>query len=72
MAFNYGLMKSPLQNATITIGPLECKTEEQKSRPFSVIVNPNNPMKSGTLLIDDDCPKPVDINCIRERHRNNN
>ena len=44
MEFHYGLMTSPLQNATITIGPLECKTEEQESRPTAIIiVDPNNP-----------------------------
>ena len=28
--FYYGLMSSPLQNATITIGPLECYTLEEE------------------------------------------
>ena len=32
LSFQYGLMTSPLQNATITIGPLECITvDKQKS-----------------------------------------
>ena len=72
MEFHYGLMTSPLQNATITIGPFECKTEEQELRPTAIIVDPNNPFDLEPILEYKDCPKPVDINCIRERYRNNN
>ena len=37
-SFNYGLMSSPLQNATITIGPLECYTLEQQPELTNVYV----------------------------------
>jgi len=37
-SFNYGLMSSPLQNATITIGPLECFTVEQQPELTNVYV----------------------------------
>ena len=37
-SFKYGLMSSPLQNATITIGPLECYTLEQQPELTNVYV----------------------------------
>ena len=39
LSFKYGLMSSPLQNATITIGPLECFTIEQQPEPTNVYVS---------------------------------
>ena len=53
------------------LGPLECKTEEQEPRPTAIIVDPNNRFDLETILEDEDCPKPVDINCIRKHYRNN-
>ena len=50
LSFQYGLMTSPLQNATITIGPLECITADKQK---SSTPRPTSNFYGGNEYVDD-------------------